>query len=251
MDRKGLRALVFEILRKTPHTHFRAIENDVRKALDDYERRDVLLLNEILWDLLRQGVLAPGKNSLNPDFPFIHVTEYGTRCLENGSIIAHDPESYVERLIDAADGRLPDVVAESCRIGLLTLLDGRPEASLILLAHAAERVLDDLAETLVRHGRTSGRGTKRLEGALAQRGKVPDAVARAIEGRGLPNELQEEAERQVGGLTGLIRLARSDAGRPALPRGAHDLALARFLLFPDQCRFAYHAIAWLEGTSAD
>jgi hypothetical protein len=251
MDRAELRTLVFEILRKTPHTHFRAVENDVRKASDDYERRDVLLLNEILWDLLRQGVLAPGKNSLNPDLPFIHVTEYGTRCLEDGSILAHDPDLFVERLLDATDGRLPDVVVESCRIGLLTLLDGRSEASLILLAHAAERVLDDLAEALVHHGQVSGRGTKRLEGALAQRGRVPDAVARTIESRKLPNELQEEAERQVAGLAGLIRLARSDAGRPALPRAAHDPALARFILFPDQCRFAYHAIAWLEGASAD
>ena len=130
MDKRELRAVVFDVLRKTPHTHFRAVENDVRKASETYERRDVLLLNEILWELLRQGILAPGKNSLNPDLPFIHVTDYGTRCLDAGAVIAHDPDRYIEHLRAETEGRAPESVYESARIGLLSYLDGRFEASM-------------------------------------------------------------------------------------------------------------------------
>jgi hypothetical protein len=248
MDRSELRSVVFEVLKKTPHTHFRAVENDARRHSEAYERRDVLLLNEILWDLLRQGVLAPGKNSLNPDLPFLHVTDYGARCLEEDSIIAHDPDRYVARLIETAGAGVPDVVVDAARLGLLALLDGHPEASLVLLAHAAEQVLSDLAEALIRRGRRDGRGTKRLEGARCKRGRLPNAVLRALGGRHLPKEL-DDAEGHVSGLDGLVSSVRSVEGAPRIPKADHDLSLARFLLFPDQCRFAYHAIRWLEGAS--
>ncbi|MCK5248125.1 hypothetical protein KAR02_14570, partial [Candidatus Bipolaricaulota bacterium] len=96
MDKATLRPYVFEILKKTQQTHFHAIENDLRKVVESYERHDVLTLQEILWELLVQGVLAPGKNSLNLNLPFVHLTEYGSQCIEDGRILAHDPDRYVE-----------------------------------------------------------------------------------------------------------------------------------------------------------
>ena len=107
-----MREAVFAVLRKTPQTHFRAIENDLRKQVEGYERHDILALNEVLWTLLVQGVLAPGKNSLNPDLPFVHVTEYGARCLESEEILAHDPEGYVRRIEELTEDR--DIV-DTCR----------------------------------------------------------------------------------------------------------------------------------------
>jgi hypothetical protein len=251
MERSELRSAVFEVLKRNPHTHFRAVENDVRQRVEAYERRDVLVLNEILWDLLRQGVLAPGKNSLNPDLPFLHVTEYGARCLEEGDILVHDPDRFVERLTQMTAGDAPDVVRESARLALLTLLDDRPSACLILLAHAAERVLGDLVEALIRRGRKDGRGTKRLEAARGVPGRLPDAVKRASLGRALPQELAEEAERQISGLAGLVQRVRAPDGAPQVPEADRDLALAHALLFLDHCRFAYRATRWLEGRSGE
>ena len=250
MDRHELRAVVLDALKKTPHTHFRALENDVRRASDAYERRDVLLLNEILWDLLLQGILAPGKNSLNPDLPFIHVTEYGTRCLDAGAIVAHDPDRYVERLRDATESRAPDAVYEAARLGLVSFLDGRFEASLLLLAHAAEQVLADLADALIRRGRRTGRGTKRLEASRRMQNRLPEAVLKAIGGRLVPKDLAAEAEGQAAGLVELVRSARSEKGASRIPRGNRDIAQAQYLLFPDRCRFAYDAIRRLDEASA-
>ena len=247
MDRAELRATVFEILRKTPHTHFRAVENDVRKASDDYERRDVLLLNEILWDLLRQGVLAPGKNSLNPDLPFVHITAYGARCLETGEILAHDPDRYVERLQAHTNGRATPTVVESAREALLSLLDGRHAAAAVLLAHAGESVLGELTEALIVSGHQAGRGTKRLEARGPSAAERATTALRALVRRNPPTEIADEAEAQLGGLGSLARLIRSRTGAPRIPSVDRDRTLAHVLLFPDQCRFVYHAIDWLEG----
>lgn len=246
MDRSELRSVVYDVLRKTPQTHFRAVENDVRQRSDAYERRDVLLLNEVLWDLLRQGVLAPGKNSLNPDLPFVHVTEYGARCLEEGTILANDPDRYVERLTEATRGDAPAVVYESARLALLSLLDGRPPTCLILLAHAAEQVLDDLASALIRRGRRDGRGTKRLEAARGVLATLPDAVSRTVSGWHLPQELTEQADRQISEIVTIARFGHRRSGRPLVPEADRELGLAHSLLFLEACRFAYATIRWLD-----
>jgi len=247
MDRSDLRPLVFDVLRKTPQTHFRAVENDVRRAADDYERRDVLALNEVLWELLVQGVLAPGKNSLNPDLPFVHVTEYGARCLEDGEVVPHDPDRYVERMIAKTDGAASPVVVESAREGLLSFLAGRHAAAVVLLAHAAESLLDALTDALIASGRRTGRGTKQLASSRGTFARQSRAVRRALLRWDPPAEVASEAETHLAGLEALVRLVRSDEGSPRTPFVNRDATLAHFLLFPDRCRFVYHATDWLAG----
>jgi len=247
MDKRALRPFVFDALRKTPQTHFRAVENDIRRAAETYERRDVLALNEVLWDLLRQGILAPGKNSLNPDLPFVHITAYGARCLETGEILAHDPDRYVERLQAHTNGRATPTVVESAREALLSLLDGRHAAAAVLLAHAGESVLGELTEALIVSGHQAGRGTKRLEARGPSAAERATTALRALVRRNPPTEIADEAEAQLGGLGSLARLIRSRTGAPRIPSVDRDRTLAHVLLFPDQCRFVYHAIDWLEG----
>jgi len=249
VNKADMRSVVFEILSKSPQTHFRAIENELRLRIETYERRDVLALNEILWDLLVQGVLAPGKNSLNPDLPFVHVTEYGARCLEEGTILAHDPDGYVERLRTATEGRAARVVLESAREGLISLLDARHVAALLLLSHAAEFVVGDLRDELIRSGRRNGHGTARLEAERGSHSGRTSTILRSLLARRPPTVIAEAAKSHLSGLESVIRLVREEDGSPRVPSLDRNTVLARFLLFPDQCRFAYDAIAWLKKPS--
>ena len=247
MDRDALRDLVIDILRKAPQTHFRAVENEIRRLSQDYEKRDVLLLNEILWEMLLQGILAPGKNSLNPELPFIHVTHYGSQCLEGDVIASHDPQRYIERLIEKAGIDRSAPLFQDAAAAQQTFLDGRFPAAIALLARAAEHVLHDLADALIRRGRQDGHGIKRLESALADPSRLGPAARRSLAGYRLPAPLSEEVEDRIGGLASLITSTRTKARRPKLPVVDREGAHARFLLFLDQCRFAYDAIRWLEG----
>lgn len=137
MDKTAVRPLVFDALRRTPQTHLHAIDNEVRQKAENYERGDSLLVQEVVWELLVQGVLAPGKNSLNLHLPFVHVTDYGQRCLEEGWIVAHDPDGYAARLRAETRGAISNAVLESARDALLAFHHGLFRASAVLLSRAA------------------------------------------------------------------------------------------------------------------
>ena len=144
MDRTLLRPLVFEILRRTPQTHVHAIESEIRQKADGYERADALAVQEVVWDLLLQGVLAPGKNSLNLHLPFVHVTEYGARCLDEGAIAAYDPDGMISRVRDLTNDAVSEAILETLRDALLAFHRGLFRASLVLLSRAAKELLREV-----------------------------------------------------------------------------------------------------------
>jgi hypothetical protein len=250
VEKAELRRLVLGILKDNPQTHLHSIESELRKHADNYGRRDALTLQEVVWEFLVQGVLAPGKNSMNLNLPFVHVTEYGVRCLEDGAILAHDPERYIERLIERAGGTPDEIITESTREGLQAFLAGRYTAAVVMLARAAEHLFDRLITSLIRSGRRAGRGTKTLETC----GRAPDrryrVIRRALSSRHLPSGLDDELEPQLAGLQSLIQLTRTDRGGPRVPTLNRDRVLGLFLLFPDQCRFLYSLTDHLEDLSA-
>ena len=201
MDKNVLRPLVFDALQRVPQTHVHAIENEVRQRAGSYERSDALLVQEVVWELLTQGILAPGKNSLNLHLPFIHVTEYGQRCLDEGGIAVYDPDGYGARLRAQTDGAISRVVLETALDALLSFHRGLFRASLVLLSRAALEVVREV----------------RSEAAPCGSGDMP-ALAE---------------------LGAVARLAHAEEGGLALPSADQETTLGRLLVFPAQCRAAY------------
>ena len=110
MEKTDLRPLVLEALRQEPDTQFASLHARVADMASNYNRvHDELLVREIIWELLVQGVLAPGLNRTNLEFPWIHVTEYGVQCLEAGAILPHDPDGYLVRLQQQVGTDLDDI----------------------------------------------------------------------------------------------------------------------------------------------
>jgi len=250
MDKATLRPLVLGILRKTPQTHLHAIETEIRRQTEDYERHDVLILQEILWELLVQGVLAPGKNSLNLNLPFVHITEFGARCLDDGTVLVHDPDGYVADIQasfgDAADPELIETVREA----LLAYLAGRCPSAVVMLGRAAEILAGRLAETAIRHGRRTGHGVQRLEASRTDPRRLVGALRRTLARRRLPGVLDDDLEATLSGLGTVIGSSLTSDGRLRLPRADRDTVFAYLLLFPGHCRFVYDLIARLEAESA-
>ncbi len=250
MDKPTLRPLVFEILRKTPQTHLHAIETEIRRRTDDYERHDVLTLQEILWELLVQGVLAPGKNSLNLNLPFVHLTAFGVQCLEVDTILPHDPDGYIERLQAACGEDVDPLLIETTREALLAYLAGRYPSSAVMLGRSAWILLHRLGEALIEHGRGTGRGVRRLEAARHRPRRLASTALRAIGFRDLAPELVEDGQQRLRGLRILLEASHRDDGRPPLPRIDRETTHGYLLLFPQQCQIVYHLVAALEGESS-
>ena len=249
MDASELRPLVFEALRRNAQTHFNAIESEIKRLTTDYKRGDALKLQEILWELLVQGVLAPGKNSLNLQLPFVHVTDYGLQCLEEGSLLLHDADDYLKRLLKCTDIPMDDIVLTYAGESVLCFLVGRYFAAMMLLGTAAERCVDLLTETCLdtfsdprktthfkRKARLSGRS---LNPRLAT---LKDALLTAT----LPPELSENLELQLDGLFGLIRYGRDTSGHPVPQSPDREMAHAQLLLFPRYCARVFALIRHLK-----
>ena len=234
MDKAALRPVIFEILRKTPQTHLHAIENEIRQRIAGYERSDALVVHEVVWDLLVQGVLAPGKNSLNLHLPFVHVTEYGAQALEGSDALAHDPEAYVARIVEESAGRASPLIVESARDAQLAYSHGLYRAAVTLLARAADGAREALAAALVRSGGEPPGGSS-LE-----------ALRKALSRLELSPDVTQEIDSQLGSLETIFLLTQNRDGTARVPSADRDRALALLLLFPSQCGFVYNLVDRIE-----
>ena len=229
MERDELRKLVIEILRANPQTHLNAVIGEIRRRHPDFRGYDALLVQEIIWELLLQGVLAPGKNSLNLNLPFIHLTEYGERALAEETLL-HDPAGYIQKL-EARIGRaLPPVVSAYLRESLHSFLAGRDFAAAVLLGIAAAECLRALADRIP--------------------GELPTDVTGIAHRFVLLGFPQTEADSLAVAVSGLRRIAgytRDHAGRPAAREVTRETAHAHLLLFFDHCAQLYAALDRLAG----
>jgi hypothetical protein len=55
---------------------------------------------EVLWQLMFEGVLAPGSDSYNIDLPWVLVTRYGREVLKAGPANLHDRSGYLRHLYE-------------------------------------------------------------------------------------------------------------------------------------------------------
>ncbi len=213
MERDELRELVIEILRENPQTHLHAVIGAIKRRCPDYQSHDALTVQEIIWELLVQGVLAPGKNSLNLNLPFIHVTEYGERALSEETLL-HDPSGYMKKLEARIGGALPPVIASYLRESLLSFLAGREFAAMVMLGVAARECLRAVPMTL------------------------PDDIA-GISHRfvlhGVPARAADSIAVAIAGLRRIADFSVDWDGRPTVRPVTRETAHAYLLLFFDHC----------------
>jgi|Deesub1362A_J573_1020465.scaffolds.fasta_scaffold03420_7 hypothetical protein len=252
MGKADLRAFVLEALRQEPSTQFGNVHRKVRDLAPDYNGpRDDLIVREIIWELLVQGVLAPGINRVNLEFPWIHVTGYGMECLNANTILPHDPDGYLERLQQQVGRPLDDIVLTYVRESLLTFLAGHYLAATVLLGVASERCIDLLIETYLSAIADANRRAtfkKKVKQAGRSVKRRFDALRDELLALALPLELQDALDIQLSGIFTLIRYSRNDAGHPTGRTVDRDVAYGNLLLFPQYCKRAYDLIDYFQTT---
>ncbi len=243
MDKAELRPLIFEILRRESQTHLNAVAFQVRNLAENYERHDALKIHEIIWELLVQGVLAPGKNSLNLTLPFFHVTEYGEECLESGEIILHDYDRYLHDLEASIDEPLDPIIRTYVHAAQKGFLTGNYLATMSLLADAGSMCIDMVADLL---GEAQGQHPAKEE--RPTRAEV-EHIRSYLPSLNLSDELREEADLHLRGLENLIAHTRNEHDRPRAVCIAHRTAQGALLVFPQYVRTTYLLISKIKDRS--
>lgn len=107
----------------------------------------VFLAYEVFWQLLVEGIVAPGYNSSNLNLPHFHITDYGQRALSSSEPQPYDPTGYLAHLrerVPVPDATVVAYLAEA----LETFRKGNLVACPVMLGIAAERVFLLLCESL-------------------------------------------------------------------------------------------------------
>ena len=220
-DMRLLRLAVFERLRQEPT--WRSLPNsgaDFDQYIEHVNpgRQYVLVLHlhEVLWQLLTEGVLAPGFDSSNLNLPFFHVTEFGRAVLHSTGPNAFDPEGYLDFVcnrVAGADATVLAYLGES----LHSLRRGTLVASAVMLGIAAERVFLLLSDSL--HAALSSAKEREEFGAILERFPMKPKLSwvrakiealQAARATGFP----ENASIMVVAMYDLIRQQRNELGHP-------------------------------------
>ncbi len=171
---------------------------------------------DVLWALIVEGVIAIGSNSNNEQWPWLGVTEYGKACLKAGEILPHDPEGYLRTLATAR----PLDPTEQRFVGqaLEAFLRNLPDASAVMLGCASEHLLLVLANSLAAKDPTqpSVWAKRANDKALTLLKHLDQDMEQRGADKKLSPALKEQRATTFAGIAQIIRIARNDAGHPAL-----------------------------------
>ena len=176
-----------------------------RQLLNDREKS---LIMEVVWSLIIQGILIPGMNDSNQSWPFLRLTEYGRKGIEEDRILPHDPDGFLRdfhREVPSADSTVVEYLTEA----LQCYIHGLPRSAAVMLGGASEQAVLLLIESCAnsiaeaRAGSTNFadvdlsvakglgtiehdvRSTIGIDTIFRSRGKIPEAYLR---GCGVPDE---------------------------------------------------------------
>ena len=206
---------------------------------------------DVFWQLVAEGILAPGLDASHRDLPWFHVTAYGRKAIEHGEYQPHDRDGYLRRLLrrhPQADATVVAYLEES----LETFARGSRIASMVMLGIAAERVFDLVCQSIT-DSLTIQKEKDTLEGHM-MRARIKPRIdfvhhkLTAIQQRGVSG-FPESATLMVTAMYDMIRVQRNDLGHPRErpPLLEADEANARLQMFAGYFETAEHVRRFLEA----
>lgn len=197
--------------------------------------RFLVLANEVMWQLIVQGVITVGMNASNPNLPFFRITDYGRKVLDAERFIPHDASGYVESLRVATGVVATEVTITYVEEALNCFNFGCHVASVLLLGIAAESIFNGMCE-IVRESLKNGSEQKNLDPQMPVKLRhrwvvqkyqsLPAAIRR--------EQLPESLDLTLTSLYDLIRRQRNEIGHPQdKPPGlSREEAFIFFRVFP-------------------
>jgi len=186
--------------------------NTSQPAEDKFE----LLIMEVLWLLINEGVIAPGMNSSNLELPWFHITEFGRKVLEGEKYAPHDPDGYFKRLrqdIPELDRVVEVYLSESINC----FRRGNNIAAMVMLGVAAERVFLLLCDA-IKASLLDSASKARFEKIIEKNSMKPkmEFVTKCLADnkKALPREVADNYEITLTSIYNMIRSQRNDLGHP-------------------------------------
>lgn len=211
------------------------------------------LVQDVFWEFIIQGILAPGLNLSNPNLPWFHLTEYGKKVVKVGEFLPHDSTGYLRRF--QTEIGIPDATVE---IYLKESLDcftrGNYIASVVMLGVASERAFLILCDALLNALASSSEKSK-FENLLKKNAIKPkeDWVLNKIEliQGARPKPLPDNVNVMLTVIFDFIRSQRNNLGHPqeTPPTVTREDAFVNLRLFPRYYKMLNQVVEYLTTTT--
>jgi len=187
-----------------------------------------------LWDYLIIGVLAPGLNPSNPNFPWVHVTEYGKKFLK-GDVNPYSADEYMAKIQHIADLLLDDIAEDylfeairsfrhSCYLGATVLLGGFSERIFLNFLREFKQFIKDQTKRQ--------NFEKKIKNAfISQKFKAFLNLIEPLKKK-FPKDIRDQIDLWLSSFFNYIRSVRNEVGHPTGRTFSRGEVLAMFLPFP-------------------
>jgi len=215
------------------------------------EKTDTEQVQELLtqwYNLFLNGIVSWGYDIDNRSHPLIHMTDKGRGTLKNLSRDPANPEGYIKHLASLCSPVNP-ISISYIEEALRTYNNNCYKASAVMLGAASENIILEFRDVLVSQMGKSGKTVPAdLNGWLIK--KVIDKITAEIESKkaDIPKLLYGTFSTFWQSLSGLIRIARNDAGHPnSIDPVTEESVHASLLLFPDLAKLIFDLKNWVSA----
>ena len=275
IEKHVLRALMLEVLSRTPQSQIVNAINDVERLVaernlfpssDDcqrlgidyhyYQERqlnpiDKLTINQIIWDLLIERVVTPGFDASNQDLPFFRLTKFGQDYISQSAPHYYDPEGYMEflrNIVTNLDPIIEQYIFESLNCYRQQLFF----ASAVMIGAAAEKAILLLLQAITNSMSDANR--QREAARLLDRPRLPDifntiseTLNPLIEANTIPYSIHRGSTEHLMSLFEMIRVQRNDAVHPVCGQVDRTKVFLSLQTIPTALESINRLIEWFES----
>lgn len=201
-------------------------------------RNDELLLQEVFWDLFRQGIITLGGNNTQA-YPWFRVSSLGKSLLENEDVyFFHDLSSY-ELIIRENVPDIDDLTLFYLKEAMQAFLVECRLSSSVMLGVALEHSLDKLYEIIGQNNEYKEHFLNVFEEKTLLRkfNKFKNKL-REIQ-RDLPPDIKEDLDTNLDMIVSVIRNFRNESGHPSGKVLSREQCYVNLHLFIPCCKKIY------------
>lgn len=225
---------------------FEGILGEAAKRLHierDIKQEEALLT--FCYDLFRQGQLSWGKNLMNPNAPFCHLTDRGRETLRNISRDPANPDGYMAHLLSRTT--LNPISESYIREALQTYNANLFKATAVMVGCAAESISLELRDKIVSKLKSLPQDVpENLQDWRIR--TVLQAIQDVLEPQKskMPRDLREAYGSYWPAFTQQIRTVRNEAGHPlSVDPVTADTVHSSLLIFPELALLSANLKDWV------
>lgn len=200
---------------------------------------------EIIWELFLQGIILPKTIGSGGNIHTFYLTDYGMSCIQENRLLPHDPEGYLNELLEKVP-ELDTIVKFYIEESLSAFNSNCPTASTVMLGVASEKLILDLIDSFLDFV-DNPEIRKKLEKIHKIKPKFETFKTEFNKRKGtLDKKLVYDFENSIDRVFDIIRQYRNDSGHPTGIKISKPIANQNLWLFIPYLASVYKIINYFK-----